>query len=149
MKKYVLLIFVLLTISSSKIFAHFEFNLQPSFAFSLIMPSIDEYAYKPPLVKTAFPPFILGENKTIFGDSISGGALVQTGYAFDLKKGTGLTSISLLFDVGYYMQTLGAFQTNTIFTDTSAIGKEIFYFHTLNIGILPKFNMRGLHFLLV
>ena len=68
------------------------------------------------------------------------GLLMQIGGSFDLKNETGITSISLLADLGYYLQSFGSTFENR-YDDNLGITEEAIFFDTLDLGTTIKINI--------
>ena len=71
----------------------------------------------------------------LFGASV----LIELGYNFKLEDSGALKSFSVLADIGYYHQGFGVEWDRGI--PDGLIGRDLFRFHTLNLGTIFNFHI--------
>ena len=136
--KKIVLTFALALVMQVKAFPNFEMNLILPIGMSYIFANVEGSKLE------QYLPYAIdygSMNKQSFG--VNAGVLMQIGTRFDLKKETGLTSISLLTEIGYSLESLGATFKNTATVNidhNSYVTKDMTEFHTFNLGIIPKLN---------
>jgi len=138
--KKIVLIFSLVLVMQNKAFPQFEMNITVPLGMSYTFP----YAEGTQIIK--YFPDSTDYNSIKQALGVNAGVLVQMGTRFDLKKEVGLTSISVLAEIGYSLESLGAtFGNITIFDrfdrfDENYVIRDITLLHTLNLGLIPKLN---------
>ena len=136
--KKIILTFAIIFMLQSKAFPNFEMNLILPIGMSYIFANAEGSKLE------QYLPYAIdydSMNKQSFG--VNAGALMQIGTRFDLKNKTGLTSVSVLTEIGYSLELLGATFKNTATANidrNSYVTKDMTEFHTLNLGIIPKLN---------
>jgi len=133
--KKIVLTFAIIFILQNKAFTQFEINLTIPIGASILFPYA-EGATSRSMVQSQ--PYTVDYRNIEPAFNLNAGVLMQIGGSFDLKNETGITSISLLADLGYYLETFGAVFGETDFP--AMVKEDIIYLHTLNIGIMPKIN---------
>lgn len=138
MKKFTLLILITLFLCSSYVFAEFEIALNIPVALNLTLPYAKGTS-KMHMKQNKPYPVSYGyiERGTFFNPAV----LLQVGGSFNLPYDKGVTSISVLADFGYFMYAYASkFDLKGDFDANYAVTQNI-YFHTVNVGILPKINI--------
>lgn len=140
MKKITLLILITLFLFSSHVFAEFEIALNIPIALNLTLP----YAKgKSKNNMIQYKPYPVSYGHIERGAFFNPAVLLQVGGSFNLQYDKGITSISVLADFGYFMYTYASkFDLNgdSGSNYNYAVNQNI-YFHTVNVGILPKINI--------
>ena len=131
--KKVIFTFAIIFILQNKAFTQIEMHLTVPIGATFIFP----YAEGTKLIQTK-PYFIHYDAIYYSAVTYNVGALMQVGHRFDLKYETGVTSISLLADIGYSQEILGVRYYNSV---KKYINAESTSLHTLNLGIIPKVNL--------
>ena len=137
--KKIVLTFALALVMQAKAFPNFEMNLILPIGMSYIFANVEGTK-----LKQYFSPYPIdyeSMNKQAFG--VNAGVLMQIGTRFDLKKETGLISVSVLSEIGYSLESLGVTFGNTDafdYDDENYVIRNMTEFHTLNLGIIPKLN---------
>ena len=140
--KKIVLTFALALVMQVKAFPNFEMNLILPIGMSYIFANVEG----PQLAQhDSYHIDYESMNKQSFG--VNAGVLMQIGTRLDLKKEVGLISISVLAEIGYSLESLGATFGNTDAFKTilnpygsDYVTKDMTEFHTLNLGIIPKLN---------
>jgi len=136
--KKIIFTFAIIFILQNKAFTQFEINLTIPLGVSILFPYA-EGATSRSMIQTR--PYTVDYRGIEPAFNINVGVLMQIGGSFDLKNETGITSISLLADLGYYLETFGAAFGKTDYIGSPSSTKEdLIYLHTLNLGIMPKMN---------
>ena len=127
--------FAIIFLLQNKAFPNFEMSLTVPIGATLLYPYTDGTK----LMQTK-PYFINYRSPDDDTTSYNVGVLMQVGHRFDLKYETGVTSISLLADIGYFQELIGMIYTYGI-SGEDYVYIESTKFHTLNLGIIPKVNL--------
>jgi len=134
--KKIIFTFAIIFILQNKAFTQFEINLSIPIGVSVLFPYAEGATSKS---MVQMKPYQIDYRNIEPAFNINTGVLMQIGGSFDLGNETGITSISLLADMGYYLETFGAVFGETDFP--AAVQKNIIFLHTLNLGIMPKINI--------
>lgn len=89
---------------------------------------------------------IPNENGSRLDSGLSANAFLDVGANFELPNSGALSSVSLLFETGYYyyMRYRNLFKNEDIAKyEHLAEYKDIFHYHNLILGILPKLNFNN------
>ena len=132
--KKIILTFAIIFLLQSKAFPNFEMNLTVPIGATLLYPYTDGTKF----MQTK-PYFINYRSPDDDTTSYNVGVLMQVGHRFDLKYKTGVTSISLLADIGYFQELIGMIYTYGI-SGEDYVYIESTKFQTLNLGLIPKLN---------
>ena len=115
------IIFCLLIIKCLSFANGFEFNINIPIGVSFGLPNIDK------VDKNTIPKA---------GSGFEVGAKVQLGYYVSISDNS---SISILGELGYSYDTI---KQSVKFKNTNTTGYNSFSYHSLQIGLLPKFNFK-------
>jgi len=129
--KKIILTFTLAFLIQTKAFTQIEMSLTVPIGMSFFYP----YAEGTKFYQTQ--PYLIYYGSIYDGINYNVGVLMQVGHRFDLKNETGVTSISLLADIGYSQEIFGVLYYNSA---KNYITAEATSLHTLNLGIIPKVN---------
>ena len=99
--KKIILIFTLALVIQTKAFTQFEMNITVPFGASFILP----YADGADDGMVQLKPYNIDYRNIETAINLNIGVLMQIGGSFDLSNETGVTSISLLADIGYYLKS--------------------------------------------
>ena len=137
--KKIILTFAIIFILQNKAFPEFEMNLTIPLGANILFP----YAEGANDIIVQLRPYSIDYKSIEPAINLNAGVLMQIGGSFDLGNETGVTSISLLADIGYYLESFGAaFEKTDDFNLFSInVKEEIIYLHTLNLGVIPKINI--------
>ena len=130
--------FAIIFLLQSKAFPEFEVSLTLPLGLSYISPYAEGSSAESMLQQK---PYIIdyANIKDAAGPNV--GILMQVGNNFDLKNEVGLTGISLLADIGYYLESSGAmFEVSSGSNRDNYVAENLTIFHALNLGIIPKFH---------
>ena len=133
--KRIIFTLAIIFILQSKAFTQFEMHLTVPIGATLLYP----YTEGTKFMQTK-PYFINYRSPDDDTTSYNVGVLMQVGHRFDLKYETGVTSISLLADIGYFQELIGMIYTYGI-SGEDYVYVESTKFQTLNLGIIPKVNL--------
>ena len=134
--KKIIFTFAIIFLLQTKAFPEFEMNLAVPFGLSFIFPHAEGQAGQ--MIQSKPHRIDYRDIKHIFLPHV--GVLMQIGNNFDLKNKTGVTSISLLADLGYYLQPFGAAFKNTDGYNAN-VTEEAIFFNTLDFGTIIKINI--------
>lgn len=135
--KKIIFTFAIIFLLQNKAFPQIEMHLTVPIGASFIYPYTDGTKFY------QTEPYYIDHNvystSAYYTTAFNTGALMQIGHRFDLKYETGVTSISLLADIGYSYEIFNAlyFEDNL---PKKYINQDVTVFHTLNLGIIPKIN---------
>ena len=137
--KKIVLTFALALVMQTKAFTQFEINITVPFGASFIIP----YAEGSDDGMVQVRPYSIDYRGIEPAINLNIGVLMQIGGGFDLGNETGVTSISLLADLGYYLKSFGAAfkKADNVNLFPIDVKEEVIYLHTLNLGIIPKINI--------
>ena len=127
--------FAIIFMLQSKAFPEFEINLTIPIGVSYILP----YAEGPAM--SQLRPYEIDYAGIEPIPALSFDVLMQIGNSFDLKYEVGLTSISLLANIGYSLESSGAtFKDMNASFVTDRVYAKLILLNTINLGIIPKLN---------
>jgi len=133
--KKIVLTFAIIFILQNKAFPEFEINLTIPLGVRLILP----YAEGPAM--SQLRPYQIDYTGIEPIPALSFDVLMQIGNSFDLKNEVGLTSISLLANIGYSLESSGAtFKDMNASFVTDRVYSKLILLNTINLGIIPKLN---------
>jgi len=133
--KKIALIFTLALMMQAKAFPEFEVSFTVPLGASFINTSLEGNTF------IQRKPYLINYEDLMGALTFNTGVLMQIGNNFDLKNETGLTSISLLADIGYSFEEIGViYEKSYYFSNEDYVVYDSTSFHTLNLGIIPKLH---------
>jgi len=133
--KKIALIFTLALVMQAKAFPEFEVSFTVPLGIGATMENLEGGPF------LQRKPYIINYEDIGGALTLNTGVLMQIGNNFDLKYETGLTSISLLADIGYSFEEIGViYKKSYYFSNEDYVIYDSTSFHTLNLGIIPKLH---------
>jgi len=134
MKKIVLM-FTLALIMQAKVYPEFEINFTVPMGVGFVLPNVEGTQ-----LKQDFPHSINYEHLDENGVGISTGVFMQIGNNFKIKNKVGLTSISLLADIGYSLEAFLILFDEPYYSYNNNVIEDMTLLNTINLGVIPKLN---------